>query len=52
MPRKLHEVEYEYDEYDEHEDVRKLRRPQEDGKKIEKTNLWEHESVPDYDERR
>jgi hypothetical protein len=53
MPRRSqHDEDYDYDEYDEHEDVRKLRRPREDGKKIEKKKLWERESVPDYDERR
>jgi len=57
MPRRSqHDEDYDYDEYDEHEDVRKLRRSREDGKKIEKKKPWEREDVfnrdHDYDERR
>lgn len=45
------EDDFDYDD-DEHDEVRRLRRPRDDGKKLEKQKSWERESVPDFDERR
>jgi hypothetical protein len=52
MSRRLYdEDDFDYDE-DDHEDVRRLRRPRDDRKKLEKKKPWDRESVPDFDERR
>lgn len=52
MPRRSQYDEDDFDYDDDHEDVRRLRRPREDNKKIDKKKPWERESVPDFDERR
>lgn len=49
MPRRSQYDEDDFDYEDEHEDVRRLRRPREEQPVPEKKKRWERESIPEDD---